>query len=163
MWLFFVLFLTASEKAIQEHQGMWHLYQGMRHLCQGYLRVQNVIWFFCCCSTFSMQIWSTLTTPLKTARSCQEQLFLVFFHEILFRFNDVPKMDEMFRKYKVWNRTIWFGDLYICCSAYRLKLFKIHRSFYIFLCGVYYTKYPRSLSILSSSQIRTYKPIWSVL
>lgn len=28
----------ASEKAIQEHQGMWHLYQGMRHLCQGYLR-----------------------------------------------------------------------------------------------------------------------------
>lgn len=28
----------ASEKAILEHQGMWHLYQGMRHLCQGYLR-----------------------------------------------------------------------------------------------------------------------------
>ncbi|KXJ14129.1 N-alpha-acetyltransferase 35, NatC auxiliary subunit [Exaiptasia diaphana] len=28
----------ASEKAIQEHQGMRHLYQGMRYLCQGYLR-----------------------------------------------------------------------------------------------------------------------------
>lgn len=32
-------FVTASEKAIQEHQGMRHLYQGMRYLCQGYLRV----------------------------------------------------------------------------------------------------------------------------
>ncbi|KAK3732899.1 hypothetical protein QZH41_012670, partial [Actinostola sp. cb2023] len=28
----------ASEKTIQEHQGMRHLYQGMRYLCQGYLR-----------------------------------------------------------------------------------------------------------------------------
>jgi len=36
---FFLCSLIASEKAIQEHQGMWHLYQGMRHLCQGYLRV----------------------------------------------------------------------------------------------------------------------------
>lgn len=54
--ILFLFFFIASEKAIQEHQGMWHLYQGMRHLCQGYLRVitqQYFLFLFNILSRFS--------------------------------------------------------------------------------------------------------------